>query len=246
MSIGEVEKYLLHSIKNGSIHVALIDPDKTTPKKASSIANSAEKAGTSAILIGGSTVADTRHLDSVVKNVKKSVDIPVILFPNNVTGISKYADAIWFLSLLNSTNPYFIVGAQVLGAPLVHKYGLEAIPVAYIIVGDGGTAGYLGHARPIPYKRADLAAAYSLAAKYMGMRFVYLEAGSGAEKCVPAKMIRAVKKMCNLPLIVGGGIRTGEHMRKVCEAGADIVVTGTVLEESEVYNKVKEFLAAIR
>jgi len=145
--VGRVEKYLLEKIKSeNSIHITLIDPEKVTAPQASAVAAKAKLGGTSAIMIGGSTFTSTKHLDNVVKAVKRTAKLPVILFPNNVTGISRYADAIWFMSLLNSVDPYFLVGAQILGAPMVKKYRLEPIPMGYIIVGDGGTAGVVGKA----------------------------------------------------------------------------------------------------
>ena len=148
---GRVEKYLLEEIKkNGSIHVTLLDPEEVTPLEASKIARNARNSGTSAIMIGGSTFVSQTHLDEVLKAVRRSVEIPTILFPNNVSGISCHADAIWFMSLLNSVDPYFVIGAQILGAPLVRKFGLEPISMGYIIVGDGGTAGIVGKAIPVP------------------------------------------------------------------------------------------------
>ena len=160
---GNVERYLLEKIRaEGSIHITLIDPEKVTPPQASKIASKAKACETSAIMIGGSTFVSGVHLDDVVKTVKRTVKIPIILFPNNVTGISRYADAIWFMSLLNSVDPYFIMGAQILGAPLVKKYGIEPIPLGYIIMGEGGTAGVVGKAIPVPYNKPELAAAHAL------------------------------------------------------------------------------------
>src|SRR5512139_456364 len=131
--VGRVEEYLLERIKeSGSIHLTLIDPEKVTPAQAAGVAESSQVSGTSAIMIGGSTFVSQNHLDEVVTSIKKSVKIPTILFPNNITGISRHADAIWFMSLMNSVDPYFIMGAQVLGAPLVNKYGLEAISMGYV------------------------------------------------------------------------------------------------------------------
>ncbi|HEX68929.1 MAG TPA: geranylgeranylglyceryl phosphate synthase family protein, partial [Candidatus Bathyarchaeota archaeon] len=150
MELGKIEQYLLSQIgKNGAIHITLIDPEKVTSSAASKIAKDAAASGSSAIMIGGSTFISMSHLDNVIKAIKRAIRIPVILFPNNVTGISRYADAIWFMSLLNSTDPYFLMGAQVLGAPLVKRFGLEPIPMGYIIVGEGGTAGVIGRATPI-------------------------------------------------------------------------------------------------
>lgn len=245
--VGRVEKYLLEKIKSeNSIHITLIDPEKVTAPQASAVAAKAKLGGTSAIMIGGSTFTSTKHLDNVVKAVKRTAKLPVILFPNNVTGISRYADAIWFMSLLNSVDPYFLVGAHILGAPMVKKYRLEPIPMGYIIVGDGGTAGVVGRAVPIPYNKPELAAAHALAGQYLGMRFIYLEAGSGARKPVPSGMIRAVKSYIDVPLIVGGGIKTRKQALTAAAAGADIIVTGNIVENAEVKDKVSEIIKGIK
>ena len=241
--VGQVEKYLLEKIEEeGAVHITLVDPEKVTPSSASRIVHEAESCQTAAIMVGGSTIISTSHLDRVVKAIKKTVKIPVILFPNNVTGISKYADAIWFMYLLNSSDPYFLIGAQVLGAPIIKKFGLEPIPLGYIVVGEGGAVSVVGRAVPIPYDKPELAAAHALAAEYFGMRFVYLEAGSGAKQPVPSEMIKIVKSVISLPLIVGGGIKTGEQVKEIVEAGADIIVTGTVVEEYKVKDKIRELV----
>jgi phosphoglycerol geranylgeranyltransferase len=242
-----VEKYLLDKIEaEGSIHITLIDPEKVTPSQASKIAGKARASETSAIMIGGSTFVSAAHLDDVVKMVKRAVKIPIILFPNNVTGISRYADAIWFMSLLNSVDPYFLMGAQILGAPLVKRYGLEPLPLGYVIVGEGGTAGIVGKAIPIPYNKPELAAAHALAGQYLGMRFIYLEGGSGAKSPVPSEMIRTVKHHVDVPLVVGGGIRSREQALTAASAGADIIVTGNLVEETGIKHKVSEIIEGIR
>jgi phosphoglycerol geranylgeranyltransferase len=245
--IGSVEKYLLEKIESeGSIHITLVDPEKVTPTQASRIVSNARSGETSAVMVGGSTFVSSAHLDDVVRAVKRTVKIPIILFPNNVTGISRYADAIWFMSLLNSVDPYFLIGAQILGAPLVKKYDLEPIPLGYVIVGDGGTAGVVGRAIPGPYNKPELAAAHALAGQYLGMRFIYLEGGSGAKTPVPPEMIRAVRHYIDVPLIVGGGIRSREQALAAASAGADIIVTGNVIEDSMVRRKVSEIIEGIR
>ena len=245
--VGAVERYLLDRINSeGSIHITLIDPEKVTTPQASTIAQKASVSGTSAIMIGGSTFVSVKHLDAVVKTVKRAVKIPVILFPNNVTSISRYADAIWFMSLINSVDPYFLMGAQVLGAPLVKRYNLEPIPLGYIIVGEGGTAGIVGKAVPIPYDKPELAVAHALAGQYLGMHFIYLEAGSGAKKPVPQEMIRTVRHYIDVPLIVGGGIKSKAQALAAASAGANIIVTGNVVENGQVKDKVSEIVEGIR
>jgi len=245
--VGRVEKCLLEKIKaDGSIHITLVDPEKMTPPQAARVAENSKVSGTSAIMIGGSTFVSQAHLDGVVKAIRRTVKIPIILFPNNITGISRYADAIWFMSLLNSVDPYFLIGAQILGAPLVKKYGLEPISMGYIIVGEGGTAGIVGKAIPVPYNKPELAAAHALAGQYLGMHFIYLEGGSGAKNPVPPEMIRTVKHFIDIPLIVGGGIRTKEQALAAASAGADIIVTGNVIESTHAKRTVSEIINGIR
>jgi len=245
--LGNVEKYLLDKIQaERTIHMTLIDPEKVTPQQASKIVENSTSSGTSAIMIGGSTFVSQSHLDNVIKAIKRTVKIPTILFPNNITGISRHADAIWFMSLLNSTDPYFLIGAQVLGAPLVKKYGLEPISMGYVIVGEGGTAGIVGKAIPVPYDKPELAAAHALAGQYLGMHFLYLEGGSGAKNPVPPEMIHAVKHYVDIPVIVGGGIRTKEQGLAAASAGADVIVTGNVIEGADAGRKISEIIEGIK
>jgi phosphoglycerol geranylgeranyltransferase len=241
-----IEELLLTKIgQSGCIHIALLDPEDTTPSTAADITQKLETYGSTAIMIGGSTVASTSQVDEVVKAIKNRVTMPIILFPNNVSGISRYADAIWFMSLLNSTNSLFITGMQALAAPIIRRLNLEPIPLGYIIIGGESTASYIGQARVIPYEAVELAVSYALAAEYLGMHFVYLEAGSGAKYPVTGIMIKAVKDRVSIPVIVGGGIKTAKNAVDAMNAGADIIVTGTVLENNESLNEVKEIIQII-
>lgn len=244
---GRIEQYLLDRIKaDGTIHMTLIDPEKVTVAQATQIAKHSEISGTAAIMIGGSTFASQDHLDNVVKEIKSAVNIPTILFPNNITGITRYADAVLFMSLLNSVDPYFLMGVQILGAPLIKKYGIEPIPMGYVIVGEGGTAAIVGKAIPVPYNKPELAAAHALAGNYLGMRFIYLEGGSGATTPVPAEIIHATKNVINGHLIVGGGIRTKEQAAAAAKAGADIIVTGNIVESAGSEQKIADIIQGIK
>lgn len=216
----------------GTICVALLDSENTSPTDAARVAARAEKCGAKAILVGGSTAVDQIELEQVVTSIKHSVTSPVILFPGNVTGVAPSADAIFFSCLMNSDNPYFITEAQALGALAIKKHQLEPIPMAYLIVGDGGAAGFVGRAKGIPENKPGLAVMYALAADYFGMRFLYLEAGSGAGGRVSSAMITSVKRVYQGTLIVGGGITTPEAARVAAKAGADIIVVGTLLEKA--------------
>lgn len=227
---GKVEQYLHEEVKKwGTICLPLIDSENSSD--AAMVAGKLEEMGASAILLGGSSAIDQLELAKVVTEIKSHITLPVILFPGNVTGVSPKADAILFSSLLNSDNPYFITGAQALGALAVKKYGIEPLPTAYIIVGEGTAAWFIGRARAIPFHKPNLAVMYSLAAQYMGMRFVYLEAGSGASQSVPAEMVAAVRKHYEGTLIVGGGIKTPEAASQIADAGADMIVIGTMIEK---------------
>jgi len=242
-----VERHLMERIGNeGAIHMTLLDPEKTRPDRCAAIAHEAECAGTAAIMVGGSTLASNSDLDEVVKDIKATVGVPVILFPNNIAGVSRYADAIWFMSLLNSSNTYYLIDVQALTALLVRQYGLETISLGYIIVGDGGAAGYIGQARPLSYEHPEIVLGYSLAAETLGMHFVYLEAGSGAKKPVPPDMIKLVKKYLTVPLIVGGGIRDASAAKETGMAGANVIVTGSIVEETkEVRERLREIIAGM-
>jgi phosphoglycerol geranylgeranyltransferase len=213
--------------------MTLIDPQKIGSERCAEIAAEAELGGTSVIMVGGSTLASRNDLDKGVRRIKDIVKIPVVLFPNDIAGVSRYADAIWFMSLLNSRLTYYVIDAQAMSAYTVKSYGLEALSLGYIIIGSGGTVGFVGQARGIPYDRPELAMAYALAGQTLGMRYIYLEAGSGAKAPVPTAMIKMVKSQLSVPLIVGGGIRDGDVARATVEAGANIVVTGNMVEETD-------------
>ncbi len=235
LKIGRVELELIRAVKqHGAAHLTLIDPDSQSPTKAAEMAEAAARGGTNAIMVGGSVGAAGLLLHETVEQIKKRIDLPVILFPSNVAGLCENADAVFFMSLLNSRSTAYIVENQALGAPLVLRYGLEPIPMAYIIIEPGGTVGFVGDARLIPRKKPDLAIAYAMAAKFMGMRLVYLEAGSGADEPVPLDMVAGVKRVLgDVLLIVGGGIRSGKTAEELVSAGADLIVTGTAVERSQ-------------
>ncbi|MDQ1261609.1 MAG: phosphoglycerol geranylgeranyltransferase [Euryarchaeota archaeon] len=246
---GRVELLLADAVaKRGAGHLTLIDPDSQSPAQAGAMALAAAKGGTDAIMVGGSVGAAGVLLHETVREIRELTDLPVILFPSSVAGLCENADAVFFMSLLNSRTPAYIVENQALGAPLILRYGLEPIPMAYIIVEPGGTVGFVGDARLIPRRKPELAAAYALAAKYMGMRLVYLEAGSGADSPVPAGMVALVKKLLgDVLLIVGGGIRSGRVAAELVAAGADLIVTGTGVEKSQdVTSFVSELTKSIR
>jgi phosphoglycerol geranylgeranyltransferase len=241
-----VEDYIRELLNNRKIHLTLIDPEEQKPDEAVHIAQNAVLGGTDGIMLGGSTT-DSSELDATAKTLQENVEVPIILFPGNISGVSKYADAIFFMSLLNSTNPYWITGAQALGAPIIKKLGIETISMGYLVVEPGGTVGWVGDAKLIPRSKPDIAVAYAIAAEFLGMKLFYLEAGSGANQHIPQEMITKIKKFTDLIVIVGGGIRDGNTAAEMAKAGADIIVTGTVVEHSsKVEDKIKELVTGIR
>ncbi|OYT42959.1 MAG: geranylgeranylglyceryl/heptaprenylglyceryl phosphate synthase, partial [Candidatus Aenigmarchaeota archaeon ex4484_56] len=201
--------------------------------------------GTDAFMVGGSSSTVVVTLDDTIKKIKENSELPVILFPHSHAGISRYADAIFFMSLLNSRNISYIVEEQIKGAPLVKIYNLEPIPMGYLMFesGDICASQYVSDAKLIP-NRPEIAVAYSLTAQYFGMKLVYLEAGSGAEYPVSDKIISAVKENVNIPIIVGGGIKDKETAKEKLDAGADILVTGTINEGN--LNKMGEIIKEIK
>jgi phosphoglycerol geranylgeranyltransferase len=241
-----IEDYIREVLKNRIMHLTLIDPEEQKPDEAVQTAQNAVLGGTDGIMLGGSTT-NSSELDATAKALQENVDVPIILFPGNISGVSKYADAIFFMSLLNSTNPYWITGAQALGAPIIKKLGIETISMGYLVVEPGGTVGWVGDAKLIPRSKPDIAVAYAMAAEFLGMKLFYLEAGSGANQHIPQEMIAKIKKFTDLIVIVGGGIRDGATAAEIAKAGADIIVTGTVVEHSsKVEDKIKELVTGIR
>lgn len=247
MTGNKVELFLKSELKKKhALLFVLIDSEVSRLESSQKLAQDVEKIGVSAILIGGSSATDQIEMAEVVKGIKQGIKIPIILFPGNITGVVPDADAILFSSLMNSENPYFITQAQALGAPSVLKFGLEPLPTAYLIIGDGTSAWFVGSARGIPFEKPKIAAAYALAAQFLGMRFVYLEAGSGAKSSVTPEMVKTVRKAFNGFLIVGGGIRDIKTATELVKAGADALVIGTFLEKGGSVKKLEEIAKAIQ
>jgi len=242
----KVKEYLMAKMRERTIHMTLIDPAKQDPTVASEMANIAESAGTDAFMVGGSTNVTQENLDSTVLSVKRGSKLPVIYFPSGAQAISRYADAIYFMSVLNSRNIRNVIGEQIKGAPIVMELGIEPISMGYVIVEPGMKVGEVGQADPGPRSRPDLAVAYGLAAQYLGMALLYLEAGSGAPEPVPETMIREVKKHVSIPLIIGGGIRTPDDAAMIKNAGANAIVTGTIVEDRDFGRRLEEVIRATR
>ena len=247
MTRNKVELFLKSELKKKkALLFVLIDSEVSKLETSKKLAKDVEKIGASAILIGGSSATDQIEMAKVVKGIKQGIKIPIILFPGNITGVVPDADAILFSSLMNSENPYFITQAQALGAPNVLKFGLEPLPTAYLVIGDGTSAWFIGSARGIPFEKPKIAAAYALAAQFLGMRFVYLEAGSGAKSTVTPEMVKTVRKTFNGFLIVGGGIKNVKTTKELVKAGANALVIGTFLEKGGSIKKLTEIAKTIQ
>ena len=212
-------------------YLVLVDPDRIKLKEIPSFAQRAQSAGVDGVLLGGSFL--TNDLSTIAETLKKSTDLPIILFPGSAMQVTPHADAILFMSLLSGRNANYLIGEQVKAAPMIQRVGLETISTGYILI-DGGqqtAVSFISNTTPIPNDKAEIAWAHALAAQYLGMKLIYLEAGSGAKKPVPDQIIHSVKKQVTVPIIVGGGIRSPEVARKKGAAGAQFVVTGNVIEQ---------------
>ncbi|MGI0100579.1 MAG: geranylgeranylglyceryl/heptaprenylglyceryl phosphate synthase [Candidatus Micrarchaeaceae archaeon] len=237
MKIGKVELYINEVLRSkGAMLFSLIDPvDYKSEDHAIKTAKELARAGIDILLLGGSTGAQGEILDHVAKSVKESIDIPVVLFPGNIATITRYADAIYFMSLLNARNPYWITQAQTLAAPIIKGFGIEPLPIGYIIVHPGGTVGWVGDANLVPREKPKIAAALAMSGEFLGNRFIITDTGSNprmqGQGPVPPDMIRAVKSVISVPYIVAGGIMTGDELRITYRSGADIAQVGTAFED---------------
>ncbi len=240
-----VKEYIAETLKKHKMHMTLIDPAKQSPEESGDIAAKACRAGTDAIMVGGSTGVTQENLDETVSNIKSSCRLPVIYFPSGANAIPRNADAIYFMSMLNSRDVKNVTGEQHKGAPMIKKVGLEPISMGYVIVEPGMKVGEVGKAEPV--KRGDIKTlvGYALTTEFFGMDLLYLEAGSGAPEPVPSEMIEAARESVEIPIVLGGGIVTPEQAGAVAAAGADIVVTGTLVENGDFESKLRKIVKVV-
>ena len=232
--------------QKGAAYIVLIDPDEKNDDTLISQVRAANDTGVDALFVGGSLMMDSKHNDRVA-TIKKEADIPVIFFPGGVNQINTHYDAMLFLTLLSGRNPQYLIGEQVVAAPIVKDLGIEVIPTAYLLFNGGtqSTVEVMSGTKPLPMSRPDIAIAHALAAEYLGNKLIYLEAGSGAKEAIPVEIIQKVSAQTIVPLIVGGGIRSPEAARERVEAGASFIVTGTALEENNGRGLMTEFADAV-
>ena len=210
----------------------LIDPDKVDNEKIDQLLTLSIDAKVDYFFVGGSLVISS-HLDECIRQIKASSEIPVILFPGSPSQVSKYADALLYLSLISGRNPELLIGQHVISAPFVKNSGLEIMPTGYMVV-DGGaptTVSYISNASPIPADKNEIAMCTAMAGEMLGMKLIYMDAGSGAKRAITETMIEKVAKHIDIPLIVGGGILEPEKAYRNCKAGADVIVVGNAIEK---------------
>lgn len=221
----------------------LVDPDKVSDAAhLQHLINLASENCVDFFFIGGSLVTTT-NLSEVVKQIKDSVSIPVVLFPGNSMQIEPTADALLFLSLISGRNPELLIGQHVISAPIIRNTKLEVIPTGYMLINSGRTTSvaYISNTTPIPDDKYSLAACTAMAGEMLGLQTIYMDAGSGAEKEINARMITTVRNSIQVPLIIGGGINTSHKAFTALEAGADMIVIGNALEKDpDLLNEISE------
>jgi len=230
--------------KKGAGFIVLIDPDKKNDKNIDQLVEKAHQNGVDAIFVGGSIIMDGLY-HKRVERIKSISEIPVILFPGGVNQINKHYDAMLFMSLLSGRNSHYLIGEQVIAAPIVKDYGIETIPTGYLLI-DGGSptsVEVVSGTKPLPSNRPDIIVSHALAAQFLGMELIYLEAGSGALNEVPGDVVKKVADEINIGLIVGGGIRTPEDANSIVNSGASFVVIGSAIEKSA--ELIEEFSSSI-
>jgi len=225
--------------KPGKKISVLIDPDKHTDKSLRELILKSDTAGVDFFMVGGSLLL--KPIDQTINKIKKLTKTRLILFPGNLLQLSRDIDAMLLLSLISGRNPELLIGNHVIAAPIIKSTGIETIPTGYILIGTGKTTSveYISNTKSIPSEKIDIAVATAMAGELLGLKMIYLEAGSGAERPVDNQIIRQVKLNINIPLIVGGGLRTKEQIQGACKSGADILVVGNVLEHNT--NLIGEF-----
>jgi phosphoglycerol geranylgeranyltransferase len=242
-----IYNYLINIITSkGAAFLVLLDPDKIKGEKLKRFVAYCEKSGVDGFLIGGSLLLEGNLYESIT-TLKSASKLPVIIFPGEVDQITPNADAVLFISLISGRNADQIIGKHVLAAPIIRKHKIEPISTGYMLIESGSltTAEYVSGSKPIPRKKPEIAAATALAGEYLGMKLIYLEAGSGADQPVPDEMVKLVSQQCSIPVIVGGGIRDSETAGQKVKNGAGIIVIGNFFENENNWDKIPEFASAI-
>jgi len=218
---------------NEKLLAILLDPDKVDLVNVQETIQKINKSKADLIFIGGSLLFKN-ILDEFVAKVKENTKLPILLFPGSAIQITNKADGILFLQLISGRNPEYLISNQVIAAPLLRQTNLEVISTGYILVESGRetTASYISNTKPIPAHKPEIAMATAMAGEYIGNKLIYMDGGSGALNPIPIKMIKKVAKHIDVPIIIGGGLRTKENIQAAYNAGATVVVIGTAFEEN--------------
>ncbi len=229
----------------GAGFIVLIDPDKLQEASLPAFAERCMKSEVDAFFVGGSLMHAT-ELDRYVQTLQSVTNLPVIGFPGSLNQLSPSLDAVLYLTVVSGRNPEFLIGQHVHAAPLIRKLGSEPIPTAYMLIESGRatTAQYMSATTPIPRHKPEVAAATALAAEMMGMRLLFTDGGSGADRCIPETIISTISSVCSAPLVVGGGLSAPEEVAGRVEAGAAFIVIGNAIEKRPDEAYIKELAAA--
>ncbi|MDR9442001.1 MAG: geranylgeranylglyceryl/heptaprenylglyceryl phosphate synthase [Schleiferiaceae bacterium] len=221
-----------HRAQQAPALAVLVDPDRSDQGQLIHLAENAQKAQADYIFVGGSLL--TRDaLATCIKTLQQHCSLPVVLFPGSIMQLSPAADALLFLSLISGRNPEYLIGNQVVAAPYLRQMDLEVMPTGYMLIHSGQptTASYMSGSQPIPWDKPEIASATALAGQMLGLRLIYMDGGSGAQRPISETMIREVRQAIHCPLIIGGGILTPEKVQGNIQAGADVIVVGNALEK---------------
>lgn len=239
----KVYEKILNNVKNKKKSVAvLLDPDSEKKENLRKKIKKINESSIDYIFVGGSTLFD-EDFESFLKIVKELSKIPVVIFPGSSLQVSKHCDAILFISLISGRNPQFLIGEHVQSAMKIKRLGIECIPTGYILIESGNLTSveYISNTKPIPRDKQNIVISHALAGELLGFKLIYLDGGSGALYTIPDEIISKVKKEINVPLIVGGGIKSIEEIKKKHKSGADIVVIGNIIEKDEkIIDKINE------
>jgi len=228
-----ISQLISHSISiNKKLFTLLIDPDQHTTESLTNLSKNADESGVDLIFVGGSLL--NNDIDKSFELIKKNTNIPALLFPGSLLQITNKADGILLLSLISGRNPDLLIGNHVIASARIKRSNLEVMPTGYILIEGGKSTSveYMSNTKPIPAEKIDIAIATAMAGEMLGLKYIYLEAGSGAKTSINIKIIKGVKENINIPLIVGGGIKTPNDVKSAINAGADIIVVGNVIEQN--------------
>jgi len=243
----KIYEQLLNTISvKGAAYLILLDPENISKDKLGVFVKFCEQSGVDGFLFGGSLMLNG-DFESSLEVVKAATKLPVIIFPGDINQISPKADAILFLSVISGRNPEHLIGKHVMASSVIKKTGIEPISTGYMLIESEvtTTAQYMSGSLPIPRTKPEIAAATALAGEYLGFKFLYLEAGSGAKEPIPNEMVKAVSDYCTVPIIVGGGIKSSQTAREKVLNGANIIVTGNFFEDEQNWGLIKDFANAV-